>query len=158
MTQNGAEVSLGGEVSLLIGKKKEHTSSPLSLISSTQGRLQGTAMVGAQASAKAGGGLSYNPTDGVSGSLKGEGSAFVGGSFSVTPTLEVVDQNDAKLFSGSATVGVSAGAGLEYSGEGSFEGGRIVFKSKGKLAVGLGMEWGVSVDINAPSVYKALMG
>ena len=55
-------------------------------------------------------------------------------------------------------MGVSYGVGAEYEGEISMSNWRLVFKSKGKIAAGLGAEWGVALDLDLGALSSKAMG
>ena len=158
MSTQSAQGSASLGVSMFVGKKKEKTGT---LVQGTygQGRLKGEASLGVrgEASGSVEGGYDLS-TGEVSGGLKGKASAFAGGSFSVTPTVEITDSSGARLGGGAATLGVSYGGGAEYEGELSLKAWRVVFKSKGKVALGLGAEWGVSVDLDLGAITKKALG
>ena len=53
---------------------------------------------------------------------------------------------------------MNVGVGYEYEGECSLNDWRVVFKSKGKTALGLGMEWGVAFDVDLAALKTKLVG
>lgn len=89
---------------------------------------------------------------GVKGGLKGKASAFVGGSVSISPQIRFLTASNAQLAQLTATGGVTYGLGGSYEGEISWEGGKLKIASKGKLAAGLGLVYGISgeIDVFAP--------
>lgn len=158
VTQSGAKAEAGVGMSMVIGKKKEVTQT---VVESTyaRGRIKGEGTLGATMEGDLGVEGGYDFAEGqASAGLKGKAAAFAGGSFSVTPTVELTDSSGSKLAAGSATVGVSYGVGAEYEGEISMSNWRLVFKSKGKIAAGLGAEWGVALDLDLGALSSKAMG
>lgn len=158
LNTQSAQGSMGVAVSMFVGKKKEKTGT---LVQGRygQGRVKGEGSVGVKGEASGSAEGSYDLSKGeVSAGLKGKAAAFAGGSCSLTPTVEITDSSGTKLGGGSATLGVTYGAGAEYEGELSLKEWRIRFKSKGKVAVGLGAEWGVSVDLDLGAIAKKATG
>ena len=58
----------------------------------------------------------------------------------------------------SGTGGLSYGIGGSYEGELSYANGTLVFRSKGKAAVGLGFTYGMSAEINFGGLIAKLFG
>ena len=157
MNASSASGEASASVSLLMGKKGEKGTSIAATYA--RGRVKGEGTIGAKADASIGAEGSYDLSKGEADfGLKGKLAAFAGASFSTTPTVEFTDSAGTKLMGASATMGVNVGVGYEYEGECSLNDWRVVFKSKGKTALGLGMEWGVAFDVDLAALKTKLVG
>jgi hypothetical protein len=155
---------LTGKVSLIVGKTAKFTSEPLDVLSLGRGhRAQLAGAIEGTAGMKTEGSMahsaSYSREKGVSTSLKGSASAFAGGSIEITPQIRIVNAAGEPITAVTATGGLAYGIGGAYEGVIALEGYKLKFSSKGKLAAGLGVSWGMSAEIDVGSiVYNLFYG
>jgi len=162
----GAQGELKAKLKVVLGKGHEQTSDPLDLVAMASGhkvqvRAKAEGMVGAKVEGGVEGSLSAN-REGVSGSLKGSASAFLGGSIEIAPQVRFVDAQGAPLATVTGIGGVTYGIGGGYEGSLAFDGWSLKFSSKGKLSAGLGVAWGMAGEIDAGALssklYRTIVG